>query len=53
MRFEDHTDADSPDMYHCHLLRHEDEGLMGQFVVVGEGEDPPATPATAGDGHGH
>ncbi|MFC4553932.1 multicopper oxidase family protein [Georgenia faecalis] len=43
MRFEDFTDADSPYMFHCHLLRHEDEGLMGQFVVVGEGESAPTT----------
>lgn len=27
-------------MYHCHLLWHEDEGMMGQFVVVEEGTDP-------------
>jgi len=20
-------------MYHCHLLQHEDQGMMGQFVV--------------------
>lgn len=37
MRFEDYTDPDTPLMYHCHLLLHEDEGLMGQFVVVPEG----------------
>lgn len=34
MQFTDYTDAQWPYMYHCHLLRHEDEGLMGQFVVV-------------------
>ena len=22
-------------MYHCHMLSHEDEGMMGQFLVVG------------------
>jgi suppressor of ftsI len=21
-------------MYHCHILRHEDRGMMGQFTVV-------------------
>jgi len=31
-------------MYHCHLLRHEDEGMMGQFVVE-PGEEAAATPA--------
>jgi FtsP/CotA-like multicopper oxidase with cupredoxin domain len=38
MRFSDHTDPNVPYMYHCHLLQHEDEGMMGQFVVLGEGE---------------
>src|SRR5690606_24414671 len=38
MRFEDYTDPDSPYMYHCHLLRHEDSGMMGQFVVVEPGQ---------------
>ena len=23
----------SPFMYHCHILEHEDNGMMGQFVV--------------------
>jgi FtsP/CotA-like multicopper oxidase with cupredoxin domain len=34
MRFTDYADADTPYMYHCHLLNHEDNGMMGQFVVV-------------------
>ncbi|MEV0620615.1 multicopper oxidase domain-containing protein [Nonomuraea sp. NPDC050404] len=38
MRFSDHTDPNVPYMYHCHLLQHEDDGMMGQFVVLGEGE---------------
>ncbi|CAN5220938.1 hypothetical protein BH20ACT5_BH20ACT5_18450 [soil metagenome] len=29
MRFTDYTDPDTPYMYHCHLLQHEDRGLMG------------------------
>lgn len=33
-RFDDHADPDMPYMYHCHLLMHEDEGMMGQFLVV-------------------
>ena len=32
--------VNSPYMYHCHLLWHEDSGLMGQFVVVGPGQTP-------------
>jgi FtsP/CotA-like multicopper oxidase with cupredoxin domain len=38
MRFEDYADPTWPYMYHCHLLLHEDEGLMGQFVVVEPGD---------------
>ena len=33
-RFTDFADPVMPYMYHCHLLMHEDEGMMGQFVVV-------------------
>jgi suppressor of ftsI len=33
--FEDSTDPSHPYMFHCHLLEHEDRGMMGQFVVVG------------------
>jgi len=32
--FEDYTDSDLPYMYHCHILEHEDAGMMGQFVVT-------------------
>lgn len=42
LTFEDHTDPDAPYMFHCHLLRHEDQGMMGQFVVVGPGEEAGA-----------
>lgn len=46
--FEDYTGVY---MYHCHLLEHEDFGMMGQFEVEGPGlaqsahGGPPATPA--------
>jgi FtsP/CotA-like multicopper oxidase with cupredoxin domain len=40
MRFDDYSDPDGPYMYHCHLLRHEDGGMMGQFIVVRPGEQP-------------
>jgi FtsP/CotA-like multicopper oxidase with cupredoxin domain len=35
------TDVDekTPYMYHCHMLRHEDNGMMGQFVVVSPGRE--------------
>ena len=32
-KFEDFADEDTPYMYHCHMLSHEDEGMMGQFIV--------------------
>ena len=32
--FVDFADAERPYMYHCHILEHEDAGMMGQFVVV-------------------
>ena len=32
--FADYADANLPYMYHCHILEHEDAGMMGQFVVV-------------------
>ncbi|WP_199747978.1 multicopper oxidase family protein [Actinomadura sp. WAC 06369] len=34
MRFGPHSDPVHPYMYHCHLLAHEDAGMMGQFLVV-------------------
>jgi FtsP/CotA-like multicopper oxidase with cupredoxin domain len=43
-RFSDYTDPDLPYMFHCHILQHEDRGMMGQFVVVERGQetgDPP------------
>ena len=33
MKFEDYADPELPYMYHCHILEHEDAGMMGQFVV--------------------
>lgn len=33
-KFEDFADDDIPYMYHCHMLTHEDEGMMGQFIVT-------------------
>ncbi len=34
MKFEDFADTTTPYMYHCHILMHEDDGMMGQFVVT-------------------
>lgn len=33
-KFSDYADATHPFMYHCHIALHEDEGMMGQFVVT-------------------
>lgn len=33
-KFETFADPDVPYMYHCHLLHHEDDGMMGTFLVV-------------------
>lgn len=33
-KFEDFHNATIPYMYHCHLLHHEDEGMMGSFLVL-------------------
>ncbi len=33
-RFEDFTNDSLPYMYHCHILTHEDDGMMGQFLVT-------------------
>jgi len=33
-KFEDFANDPVPYMYHCHMLTHEDGGMMGQFSVV-------------------
>lgn len=33
-KFDDYADALHPFMFHCHISLHEDEGMMGQFVVT-------------------
>ena len=32
-KFDDYADLQHPFMFHCHIALHEDEGMMGQFVV--------------------
>lgn len=48
MSFTDYTSAEWPYMLHCHVPSHEDQGLMGQFVVV-EPDSSASTPPP----HGH
>ena len=33
IKFDHLADDDAPYMYHCHILEHEDMGMMGQFTV--------------------
>lgn len=37
MRFGANADPEVPYMFHCHLLWHEDLGMMGQFLVAHDG----------------
>jgi suppressor of ftsI len=55
VEFGRHVDPVTPYMYHCHILRHEDAGMMGQFVIVEPGAEhtTPRTIATTGPGHSH
>jgi FtsP/CotA-like multicopper oxidase with cupredoxin domain len=34
VRFDNPAPSNMPFMYHCHILEHEDHGMMGQFAVV-------------------
>ncbi|TDL07487.1 copper oxidase [Mycolicibacterium obuense] len=45
VRFSDYTDPVWPYMYHCHLALHEDQGMMGQFLVLNPGQQPGGAPA--------
>ncbi len=38
-KFDDFASPNNPFMYHCHFSNHEDEGLMGQFVVQNDEGD--------------
>ena len=46
------TDEHMPYMYHCHVLQHEDNGMMGQFVVVEPGREDEVDRTIAG-AHAH
>jgi hypothetical protein len=34
------ADPHHPYMFHCHLLFHEDQRMMGQLVITGPGQRP-------------
>jgi FtsP/CotA-like multicopper oxidase with cupredoxin domain len=50
--FSDYADPGLPYMFHCHVLQHEDRGMMGQFAVVRPGQDPQQPPVALHQDHG-
>ncbi|HEY8474462.1 MAG TPA: multicopper oxidase domain-containing protein [Natronosporangium sp.] len=54
VRFLPYSDPVHPYMFHCHILAHEDAGMMGQFVTVAE-PDRAAVASHWGEAshHGH
>lgn len=52
-RFDGYTDPEVPYMFHCHILMHEDAGMMGQFVVIEPGTEAPTRITMDSDGHHH
>jgi suppressor of ftsI len=52
VQFDSYTDPEMPYMFHCHILRHEDNGMMGQFVVVEPGTEDSVS-RTIESHHGH
>lgn len=53
LHFADYADPARPFMYHCHMLFHEDHGMMGQFLVVAAGQQPELPADVAGDHEHH
>ncbi len=54
VHFGQYPDPHTPYMYHCHVLAHEDAGVMGQFVIVDPGTTAPdvaITPHTHQEDH--
>lgn len=51
VRFLEHSDPRWPYMFHCHVLAHEDSGMMGQFLTVDPGVRV-STPVLPHPGHG-
>jgi len=53
VQFGHFSDPTLPYMYHCHILRHEDKGMMGQFVIVEPGSVNQVPRVLATNGHRH
>lgn len=51
VEFGQHPDPTWPYMYHCHMLYHEDQGMMGQFIMVEPGGEPAARLGSGAHGH--
>ncbi|OXL84003.1 copper oxidase [Paenibacillus sp. SSG-1] len=51
--FGSYPDPDTPYMYHCHLLYHEDSGMMGQFVIVEPGTESQVSKELSKGSHNH
>jgi FtsP/CotA-like multicopper oxidase with cupredoxin domain len=52
IRFPPYTDPLTPYMYHCHLMWHEDVGMMAQFAVV-DPDQVDSAPRTLDVDHDH
>lgn len=52
IRFPSFSDPLTPYMYHCHLLWHEDEGMMAQFTVV-DADQVASAPRSLPRAHDH
>lgn len=51
--FGQYRDNHYPYMYHCHMLYHEDQGLMGQYMILNRGENPELDTEYTRSGHQH
>ncbi|MFF8282415.1 multicopper oxidase family protein [Streptomyces albus] len=47
----EYVDPVTPYMFHCHMLKHEDQGMMGQFTVVKPGTERSAPRRVPGGHH--
>lgn len=51
VEFGQHPDPTVPYMFHCHMLWHEDQGMMGQFVMVEPGDSADLKPMSGHNPH--
>lgn len=49
--FSSFADSTTPYMYHCHLLWHEDQGMMAQYVLTDDEHQPEPSPDDHHDHH--